>query len=116
MSRLDFRRAKAFVEAIPDGRWSAYADVAEAAGNSRGAQAIGQWATQEGHRMKNIHRVLTVNGYVPDAFRPAGPGVPVDAERVREALRAEGVQISADGYAALSQRFRVPDWDRKRSS
>ncbi len=111
MSSLDFRRAKAFVESVPEGRWTAYADVAEAAGNPRGAQAVGQWATREGHRVKNIHRVLTVKGYVPDGFRPAGRGVPADAQRVRDVLRAEGVRIGADGCAAPRQRFRFDAWD-----
>lgn len=110
MSALDFRRAKAFVEAVPEGRWTAYADVAEAAGNAKGAQAVGQWATREGHRVRNIYRVLNVKGYVPDGFRPAGPGVPANAERVREVLRAEGVRIGADGCASARQRFRVRDW------
>jgi alkylated DNA nucleotide flippase Atl1 len=40
MTSMDFARARAFIEAIPAGRWAAYKDVATAAGNERGAQAV----------------------------------------------------------------------------
>ena len=59
--------------------------------------------------MRNVYRVLTVEGYVADGFRPAGPGVPADRERVRDVLRKEGV-INARGCASQLQRFHFEDW------
>ncbi len=110
MGAIDFRRAAAFVAAVPTGRWTAYKDVAEAGGNNRGAQAVGDWLRREGDRVPRVYRVLTVDGLVPDAFRPAGPGVPRDAESVRDVLRREGVLIDARGRASPRQRFTVRDW------
>ena len=92
------------------GRWTAYKDVATAGGNVRGAQAIGDWLRREGDRVPNVYRVLTVDGVVPDGFRPAGPGVPRDAANVREILKREGVTIDAQGRASQRQRFTVADW------
>lgn len=58
----------------------------------------------------HVYRVLTVKGYVADGFRPAGPGVPADEERVRDVLRKEGVTIDARGRASKHQRFHFEDW------
>jgi alkylated DNA nucleotide flippase Atl1 len=57
-----------------------------------------------------VHRVLRIDGFVPDAFRPAGPGIPADAERVRELLRHEGVAIDDGGRASAAQHFTIDDW------
>jgi hypothetical protein len=43
---------------------------------TNGGQAIGEWLRREGHTVPNVYRVLKVDGYVSDGFRPAGPGVP----------------------------------------
>jgi alkylated DNA nucleotide flippase Atl1 len=110
VASIDFGRARAFVGAVPDGRWTAYKDVAAAGGNERGAQAVGDWLRREGQRVPHVYRVLTVDGLVPDAFRPAGPGVPANAARVREVLKKEGVVIDARGRASQKQRFTVRDW------
>jgi alkylated DNA nucleotide flippase Atl1 len=107
---MDFKRAKRFVDAVPHGRWTAYKDVAIVAGNPRGAQAVGNWIRREGHRMPTCYRVLTVDGQVPDAFRPAGAGLPRDAAHVREVLRAEGLRIDAAGFASKAQRFTADHW------
>jgi alkylated DNA nucleotide flippase Atl1 len=108
MSAMDF--AHALVAAIPKGRWAAYRDVAEAAGNAKGAQAVGEWLRRNGDHVPGVYRVLRVDGHVSDGFRPAGPGVPANSERVREVLRAEGVHINDRGQAAARQRFTVADW------
>jgi alkylated DNA nucleotide flippase Atl1 len=110
MARLDFERAAAFIAAIPPGRWTAYGDVAEAGGSPRGAQAVGDWLRRKGDEVPHVYRVLNVQGLVPEAFHPAGPGVPKDAPSVREVLRREGISIDASGRASQSQRFRVSDW------
>jgi alkylated DNA nucleotide flippase Atl1 len=107
---IDFDRACAFIAAVPAGRWTAYGDVAEAAGSPGGAQAIGDWLRREGDRVPHVHRVLRVDGQVPDAFRPAGAGVPADAATVRAVLVAEGVEIDPRGRASQAQRFRPADW------
>src|SRR4051794_25467937 len=107
MALIDFNRAAAFIAAVPEGRWTAYKDVAAAGGSERGAQAIGDWLRRHGDEVDHVYRVLRVDGFVPEAFRPAGPGVPPDAERVRELLRREGVVIDARGRASQRQRFAV---------
>ena len=75
-----------------------------------GGQAIGEWLRRDGQTVRNVHRVLKVDGYVSDGFRPAGPGVPADQERVRDLLSKEGVTISARGRASKRQRFHYKDW------
>src|SRR3954447_8988453 len=110
MARIDFARAAAFVAAVPKGRWTAYRDVAEAGGSPRGAQAVGDWLRRKGDEVPHVYRVLNVEGFVPEAFRAAGPGVPRDASTVRETLRQEGVTIDTRGRADQSQRFSVSDW------
>ncbi|MFL5845303.1 MAG: MGMT family protein [Solirubrobacteraceae bacterium] len=107
---MDFGKAAAFIEAVPTGNWTAYKDVATAAGNERGAQAIGEWLRRRGDQVARVYRVLRVDGLVPDAFRPAGPGIPADASSVRELLRAEGVKLDTSGRASPSQRFTVERW------
>ncbi len=107
---IDFGAAARFAASVPEGRWTAYKDVAAAAGSPRGAQAIGDWLRRKGDEVPNVHRVLRADGFVPDAFRPAGRGVPADAERVRDLLREEGVDLDAQGRASQRQRFTVNDW------
>src|SRR4051812_22517187 len=110
MAPINFARAAAFVAAVPQGRWTAYGDVAAAGGSPRGAPAVGDWLRRKGQEVPSLHRVLTVQGVVPGAFRPAGAGVPANASTVREVLREEGVSIDAQGRATQAQRFRVSDW------
>jgi alkylated DNA nucleotide flippase Atl1 len=112
VASIDFARAAAFIAAVPKGRWTTYGDAARPGGvpAHHGGQAIGEWRRREGHIVRNVYRVLTVDGYVSDGFRPAGPGVPADQERVRDLLRKEGVTISARGRASKRQRFHYDDW------
>ena len=112
MASIDFRRAAAFIAAVPEGRWTSYGDAAKAGGvpAQDGGQAIGEWLRREGDTVPYVYRVLTVKGYVADGFRPAGPVVPADEERVRDVLRKEGVTIDARGRASKPQRFHFEDW------
>ncbi len=110
MSSIDFDRPRAFIDAIPEGRWAAYKDVAAAGGNERGAQAVGTWLRREGYSIELDYRVLTVDGRMPEAFRSAGPGAPADPEGVRARLSTEGVVIDGNARAAQRQRFSATDW------
>jgi hypothetical protein len=40
MAKLEFDLARRYIAAVREGRWTSYGDVAEAAGNRRGAMAI----------------------------------------------------------------------------
>lgn len=105
---MDLAKARQFIADVPVGRWTAYKDVAIAAGNARGAQRIGQWLYQSQGTIAGYWRVLTVGGLVPDAF-VGGQAGPVDAVETRELLRQEGVQIDPSGKASPAQRFTVED-------
>ena len=106
---MDLDRARRFIAAVPEGRWTAYKDVAIAAGNSRGAQRIGQWLRHSGGSIPNYWRVLTVDGSVPDAFMGGGGG-PRDPVSCRDLLRREGVWVEANGRVRQRQRFTADDW------
>lgn len=111
---LDYRRATTFIAAVPDRKWTAYKDVAKAAGNEQATQAIGNWLRRHGDQVVHVYRVLTIDGSVPDGFVPAGPGVPGDAKTARERLRADGVPMTSAGRAAPRARFRYEDWSEAR--
>jgi alkylated DNA nucleotide flippase Atl1 len=110
VSSIDFTRARAFIDAIPAGRWAAYKDVATAAGNDRSAQAIGTWLRRQGHTIELDYRVLTVDGRMPDTFRSAGPNAPADPASALARLESEGVRVDGQGRAAQQQRFSAPHW------
>ena len=74
MTPVDFRRAAAFVAAIPPGRWASFGDVPEAGGSPKAARAVGQWLMREGDRVPGVHPVLRASGEVPPGFLPAGVG------------------------------------------
>lgn len=107
---MDFDRAASFIAAVPAGRWTAYKDVASAAGNENGAQPVGTWCRRHGGQIPNVHRVIRSSGYVAEEFAAAGAGIPADAGGVRDRLRAEGVRIDSSGKASPAQRFTVEDW------
>jgi alkylated DNA nucleotide flippase Atl1 len=110
MIPIDFARAQAFLAAVPRGRWTSFKDVATAGGNERAPQAIGGWLRRDGDKLPHVHRVLTIDGLVPEGFRPAGPGIPRDAHGVRALLEQEGVRCDGEGRALASQRFRAEHW------
>jgi alkylated DNA nucleotide flippase Atl1 len=105
---MDFRKALQFIAAVPERRWTAYKDVAAAAGNELGAMAVGYWLRQSGGSIPNYWRVLTVDGAVPDTFLGGRDG-PRDAATAREVLRREGIWIDADvgRYSASASRSRT---------
>jgi predicted nuclease with RNAse H fold len=109
-SSLDFARAEAFIAAIPTGCWTSYKDVATAAGNELGAQAVGDWVRRNGDAVPHVYRVLRIDGLVAEGYHPAGSGLPRDGLSVREVLRREGVIIDAHGRASRSQRFSPQEW------
>ncbi len=110
MGSIDFSRARAFIDAIPAGRWAAYKDVAAAGGNESGAQAVGTWLGREGYGIELDYRVLTVEGRMPDAFRSAGLGAPADPASARAKLKSEGLAIDGRARAPQWQRFSAADW------
>ena len=109
---MDKRRAIVFIEAVPQGRWTAYSDVAVASG-SNSPRSIGLWLRNSGGTIPNYWRVLTIKGEVPDTFVGGGTG-PLDSLTARELLRQEGVWIDADGRARARQRFTYADYVRLR--
>jgi predicted nuclease with RNAse H fold len=109
---LDFDKAAAFTGAIPAGRWAAYKDVATAGGNENAAQAVGDWVRRNGDRLPHVYRVLRIDGFVADGYRPAGADLPSDAVAVREVLQREGVIIDTHGRASKNQRFGAEEWRR----
>jgi alkylated DNA nucleotide flippase Atl1 len=106
---MDWARAKAFIEAVPPGRWTWYAEVAKAGGSPRGAQAVGQRVRRHGDEIDGVHRVLSRDGRVADAWVPARPGLPSGPVGVRDRLEREGLPFDGD-RAADTERFTVQDW------
>ncbi len=80
------------------------------------ARAVGTWLRREGHGIRLDHRVLTVDGRMPDTFRSAGWDAPVDPASAVAKLRSEGVAIDDHARAAKSQRFSASDWRPERLS
>ncbi len=109
---MDKPRAIRFIEAVPEGRWTAYSDAAVACG-SNSPRSIGLWLRNSGGTIRNYWRVMTVKGEVPETFVGGGTGT-LDALTARELLRREGVWIDADGRARARQRFTVADYMRLR--
>ena len=112
---MEFRKAVAFIAAVPAGRWTSYKDVATAAGNERGAQAASEWCRRRGDEIPHVYRVIRSDGFVAEGFRAAGAGIPEDAPMARELLRSEGVGFDTRGRASPGQRFRVDQWPATRA-
>jgi len=110
MTSLDFERAARFIAAVPAGRWTSFGDVAAAAGNERGAMAVGEWLRRSGGSIPYFWRVLRTDGLVPEGLRGGGVGLPHDAAEAREVLRGEELVIDGHGRAAQRLRFRPADW------
>lgn len=69
---MDKPLAVRFVEAVPEGRWTAYSDVA-AACSSSSPRSIGLWLRNSGGTVRNYWRVLTINGHVPEHSSVGAP-------------------------------------------
>jgi len=111
MPPIDFTRARGFIAAAPEGRWTSYGEVAKAAGSPKGAQAVGQWCRREGAAIPFVYRVLTSNGFVAEGFI-ARPGrlCPTAGSRYDGRWRTRGVRIDGQGRAAARQRFTAVEW------
>lgn len=106
--RMDKAAARRFIESIPPGCWTAYKDVASAAGAPKAAQAIGQWLAREGESVANVWRVMTNAGVPSAGWRAAGPGIPKTVDEVRARLSDEGVRF-VSGAADPDQRWHPSD-------
>ena len=82
---FDWSRLHAILEALPEGSWTAYSDLADAVGTA--PQPLGNHITTC-QQCTNAHRVLTHDGRVGRGIRLDRPERP---SRPREMLRAEGV-------------------------
>jgi alkylated DNA nucleotide flippase Atl1 len=104
VAKLDLDAAAAFLETIPEGRWTSYGDVAVAAGGrTDGAQGIAAWILGSGHRLSNVYRVLNMHGEISPGWKPAGPHLPATPAEVRARLESEGVRF---GGGRADQRLR----------
>ncbi len=100
---FDWARLHAAIATIPDGRWTAYADLAALAGTA--AQAVGNHIATNPSLAK-AYRVLTIDGRVSEGFRWAHPE---DDRDPVEVLRAEGVQFDDTGHALPEGRLTADD-------
>lgn len=90
------------VEALPEGTWTSYGDLAELIGT--GPRQVGAYM-RDGHCAR-AYRVLTAGGTVSEGFRWADGRTGRD---VPDLLRADGVTVSLKGRADQSQRMSVYD-------
>ena len=107
---LDHDRARAFIAAIPTGRWAAYIDVAVAGGPRRAAMGVGAWLKADTD-IPHVYRVLNRSGEVNSGYTATDPELPPDPAAVRERLASEGVSFTEDGHASQEQRWTVADWN-----
>ena len=86
------------VKRIPEGRVATYGQIAALAGNPHWSQVVG-YALHVNPDPKTIkcHRVVNRFGGLSDAFAFGGNSAHA------ELLRAEGVEVSADGFVDLKK-------------
>jgi 5-methylcytosine-specific restriction enzyme B len=94
--------AREAMEAIPEGAWSAYKDLADLV--EMPPQVVGNFISN--NDVPNAHRVLTIDGTVAEEFRWADPS---RTDKPHELLEAEGVTFDATGHASPDQRFTTAD-------
>lgn len=108
---IDFDVVRAFIAAIPPGRWASYGDVAAAAGAPKGGQALGTWLSRnETDVPALVYRVLNRHGEVSDGWNAVDPALPPTPQAVRERLATEGVAFDEHGRASPDARFTTDDW------
>lgn len=99
---FDWTMTHSILEAIPEGNWTSYQNIAKAVGTA--GQAVGNHMASCG-KCPNPHRVLTWDGRVADNFHWLDP----DDDRIpSELLRSEGVRID-DHTADMEQQLVVED-------
>ncbi|MFG3340465.1 MGMT family protein [Glycomyces sp. NPDC048151] len=101
-SEADWERVRRVVEALPEGTWTSYGDLAELIGT--GPRQVGAYM-RDGN-VARAYRVLTAGGTVSEGFRWADGRTGRD---VPDLLRADGVAVSAKGRADRAQRMSVYD-------
>lgn len=101
-TEADWDLVKRVVEALPEGTWTSYGDLAELIGT--GPRQVGAYMRDGG--VAKAYRVLTAGGTVSEGFRwsdgRSGRDVP-------DLLREDGVTVSRTGRADRSQRMSVYD-------
>lgn len=108
---IDFDVVRAFISAIPQGRWASYGDVAAAAGAPKGGQALGTWLSRnETDVPALVYRVLNRHGEVSAGWNAVDPSLPSTPEAVRERLVGEGVAFDGQSRASQDLRFTTDDW------
>lgn len=65
---FDENAARSFIATIPEGSWTTYGNVADAAGNPDAAQHAGNWLRGSGGSIPFYWRVVDANGEVPPGF------------------------------------------------
>ena len=100
---FDWARMHAAIAAIPDGRWTAYADLAAVAGTA--AQAVGNHIATHPSLAK-AYRVLTIDGRISEGFRWSDPA---DTRDPKVVLAAEGVEFDGTGRALPGGRLTADD-------
>jgi alkylated DNA nucleotide flippase Atl1 len=108
---LNLELAVQFIDAIPQGRWSSYGDVAAAAGSPKGAMGLGTWLRNSEGGISAVYRVLNHRGEVSPGWKAVDPTLPPTVEAVREKLESEGVTFDVDGRAAKAGRWTTDDWE-----
>lgn len=108
--RIDFDIVRAFIGAIPKGRWSSYGDVV-AAGAPKAGQVLGTWLSRnETDVPPLVYRVLNRHGEVSAGSKTAEPSLPPAPEQVQAKLTNEGVSFDGNDRASQDQRWTVDDW------
>lgn len=96
---FDWARMRAAIAAIPDGRWTACADLAALAGTA--AQAVGNHIATNPSLAK-AYRVLTIDGRISEGFRWSDPA---DTRDPKDVLAADGVHFDETGRAVRADRL-----------